>query len=493
MSGEPRTVEPLIFEMSRPGKRAYSLPRLDVPAAPVDELIPAEYRRENPPELPEVAEVELVRHFTRLSRLNHGVDVDFYPLGSCTMKYNPKINEEVARLPGFAHTHPLQPEETVQGNLELLWNLERWLCEVTGMDRMTFQPAAGAHGELTGILLVRAYHRSRGETQRNKILVPDSSHGTNPATAAMAGFEVVTIPSDGQGNVDLERLKAALGPDTAALMMTNPSTLGLFDTNIEEVARLVHEAGGLLYYDGANLNALMGYARPGDMGFDVVHLNLHKTFSTPHGGGGPGGGPVGVKKELVPFLPVPVVEKAPDGRFYLDWDRPQSIGKVRSFYGNFGVAVRAYAYILAHGGEGLKAVAEHAVLNANYIQARLKDYYDLPYDRRCMHETVLSAKTLKHQTGIKTLDIAKRLLDEGIHPPTIYFPLIVEEAIMIEPTETESKETLDRFIDAMIRIYHEAHQEPEKVKAAPTRTPVGRLDEALAARRPDIRWRREQG
>lgn len=491
MSADTRVVEPLIFEMSRPGKRAYSLPRLDIPAAPVDELIPAAFRRSQPAELPEVSEVEVVRHFTRLSRLNHGVDVDFYPLGSCTMKYNPKINEEVARLPGFAASHPLQPEETVQGNLELLWNLEQWLCEVTGMDRMTFQPAAGAHGELTGILLVRAYHDNRGDTQRNKIIVPDSSHGTNPATAAMAGYEVITIKSDKDGNVDLEALKAVLGPDTAALMMTNPSTLGLFDPHVKEVARLVHEAGGLLYYDGANANALMGYARPGDMGFDVVHLNLHKTFSTPHGGGGPGAGPVGVKKDLVPYLPVPTVEKTEDDRFYLEWNRPYSIGKVRSFYGNFGVVVRAYAYVLAHGGEGLKAVSEHAVLNANYIQAHLKPYYDLPYDRHCMHETVLAARTLKNTVGIKTLDIAKRLLDEGVHPPTIYFPLIVEEAIMIEPTETESKETLDRFIQTMIQIHREAHEEPQKIKDAPVRTPVGRLDEALAARKPNIRWKKE--
>ncbi len=479
---------PLIFELSKPGKQAYSLPELDVPAAPVGDLIPADLRRERPAELPEVGEVEVVRHFTQLSRLNHGVDVDFYPLGSCTMKYNPRINEEVARLPGVAWVHPLQDPETVQGNLELMWHLEQWLQEITGMDRVTLQPAAGAHGELTGALLIRAYHTSRGDTARNKIIVPDSAHGTNPATAAMVGYEVITVPGDERGNVDVEALRKVLGSDTAALMMTNPSTLGLFDPNIHEVAALVHEAGGLLYYDGANLNAIMGYARPGDMGFDVVHLNLHKTFAQPHGGGGPGSGPVGVKASLVPFLPVPVVQETADGNFALDWDRPQSIGKVRSFYGNFGVFARALAYCLACGGTGLKQVSEYAVLNANYIQAHLQKYWPAAYPRTCMHECVLTGKVLKQETGIKTLDVAKRLLDEGVHPPTIYFPLIVEESIMIEPTETESKETLDQFIASMIRIYHEAHENPEAIKAAPLKTPVGRLDEALAARKPVLRW-----
>jgi len=477
---------PFIFEVSSPGKRALRFPQPDVPTADPAELIPEEYLRSTPANLPEVSEVDVVRHFTQLSRLNHGVDVDFYPLGSCTMKYNPKVNEEAARLPGIAQTHPLQPAETVQGNLKLLHTMERWLCEITGMDRMTFQPAAGAHGELTGILIIRAYHESRGDTARRKVIVPDSAHGTNPATAAMAGCEVVTVKSAPDGSVDLEALRQVVGPDTAALMMTNPSTLGLFDPHVQEIAQIVHEAGGLVYYDGANMNAIMGYARPGDMGFDVVHLNLHKTFSTPHGGGGPGSGPVGVKEFLAPFLPVPTVE-VKDGQYYFDWDRPQSIGKVTGFWGNFGVVARAFAYVLACGPE-LKQVSEYAVLNANYVMAHLRKYFDLPVDRYCMHECVLSAHTLKQETGVKTLDIAKALLDEGIHPPTIYFPLIVDEAMMIEPTETEDKATLDRFIQAMIRIYNEAKTDPEKVKGAPYKTAVGRLDEALAARRPNLRF-----
>jgi glycine dehydrogenase subunit 2 len=482
---------PLIFEQSTPGKRAIRFPKPDVPEQDVAALIPTAYLRQQPAELPEVSELEAVRHFTNLSRRNHGIDVGLYPLGSCTMKYNPRINEDVARLPGIAMTHPQQPVETVQGNLKLMQTLERWLCEVTGMDRLTFQPAAGAHGELTGILLIRAYHVARGDRQRNKVIVPDSAHGTNPATAAMAGYDVITVPSGADGGVDLEALQQAVGPDTAALMMTNPSTLGLFDRNIRQVAQIVHQAGGLLYYDGANMNAIVGYARPGDMGFDVVHLNLHKTFSTPHGGGGPGSGPVGVKQALVPFLPVPTVEQ--DGeRYYLDWNRPQSIGKVRSFYGNFGVNARAYAYTLAYGGEGLKQVAEYAVLNANYIQAHLRRYWDLPYDRYCMHECVLSGKNLRGETGIRTLDVAKRLLDEGFHPPTIYFPLIVEEAVMIEPTETEPKSALDFFVAKMIEIHREAHEEPEKVRSAPHHTVVGRLDEALAARKPNLRWRKQE-
>lgn len=481
----------LSFEKSTPGKRAFRFPAADVPPVDVASVIPADLIRETPAALPELSEVEVVRHFTQLSRRNHGVDVDFYPLGSCTMKYNPRINEVVARLPGIAMTHPLQPVETVQGNLKLLYTQEQWLCEVTGMDRMTFQPAAGAHGELTGVLLIKKYHESRGEGHRNKIIVPDSAHGTNPATAAMAGYEVISIKSQADGSVDLEALKAAVGNDTAGLMMTNPSTLGLFDPNIKEIADIVHKAGGLVYYDGANLNAIMGYARPGDMGFDVVHLNLHKTFSQPHGGGGPGAGPVGVKDILVPFLPVPVVEKKADAdEYFLDWDRPQSIGKLRAFTGSFGVMARSYAYMLAYGHE-LKEVSEYAVLNANYIMAHLRKHYDLPVDRYCMHECVLAAKTLKNEVGVKTLDIAKRLLDEGYHPPTIYFPLIVEEAIMIEPTETEDKATLDRFIQSMIDIYKEARQDPERVKGAPYNTVVGRLDEALAARKPNLRYKAE--
>ncbi len=483
------SVVPVIFEKSTPGKRAITFPKSDVPAVDLAEALPADLIRQTPAALPEVSEIEAVRHFTQLSRRNHGVDVDFYPLGSCTMKYNPKVNEEAARLPGIALTHPLQPVETIQGNLKLMHTMEEWLCEVTGMDRMTFQPAAGAHGELTGVLLIKAYHEARGETQRTKVIVPDSAHGTNPATAAMAGFEVVSVKSLPDGSVDLDALKDVVGPDTAALMMTNPSTLGLFDPHVQEITEIVHQAGGLCYYDGANMNAIMGYARPGDMGFDVVHLNLHKTFSTPHGGGGPGSGPVGVKDLLVPFLPVPVVEKQ-ENEYVLDWNRPQSIGKIHSFWGNFGVVVRAYAYSLAYGPE-LKEVSEYAVLNANYIMAHLRKYYDLPVDRFCMHECVLSAKTLKHEVGVKTLDIAKRLLDEGVHPPTIYFPLIVEEALMIEPTETEDKATLDRFIESMVKIYKEARDEPDKVKSAPHLTVVGRLDEALAARKPNLRYKAE--
>ena len=480
---------PLIFEKSTAGKRAIRFPQPDVPTVDLGEIIPQDLLRAKAPALPEVSEIEAVRHFTQLSRRNHGVDVDFYPLGSCTMKYNPKVNEDVARIPGIGFTHPLQPTETVQGNLKLLHTAEQWLCEVTGMDRMTFQPAAGAHGELTGVLLIKAYHESRGDLKRTKVIVPDSAHGTNPATAAMAGFEVVSVKSLPDGSVDVASLREVVGEDTAGLMMTNPSTLGLFDHSIKEIADVVHQAGGLVYYDGANLNAIMGYARPGDMGFDVVHLNLHKTFSTPHGGGGPGSGPVGIKKFLEPFLPVPVVEKR--GEEYLfDWDRPQTIGKIHGYYGNFGVVARAYAYTLAYGPE-LKEVSEYAVLNANYVMAHLRNYYDLAADRYCMHECVLSAKTLKNEVGVKTLDIAKRLLDEGVHPPTIYFPLIVEEAIMIEPTETEDKATLDRFIDAMVRIYKEAKEDPERVKSAPHTTVVGRLDEALAARKPNLRYKAE--
>ncbi|HWI51698.1 MAG TPA: aminomethyl-transferring glycine dehydrogenase subunit GcvPB [Symbiobacteriaceae bacterium] len=479
----------LIFEKSTQGKRAITFPKCDVPEVAMETLIPQELLRQKPAALPEVSEIEAVRHFTQLSRRNHGVDVDFYPLGSCTMKYNPKVNEQVAKMPGVAFTHPLQPAETAQGNLKMLHTMEQWLCEVTGMDRMTFQPAAGAHGELTGILLIKAYHESRGDIDRRKVIVPDSAHGTNPATAAMAGFEVVSVKSNPDGTVDLASLKDVVGPDTAALMMTNPSTMGLFDPNAKEIAAIVHKAGGLVYYDGANTNAIMGYVRPGDMGFDVIHLNLHKTFSTPHGGGGPGSGPVGVKNILVPFLPVPVVEKQGE-QFVWDWNRPQTIGKVHGHYGNFGVVARAYAYCLAYGPE-LKEVSEYAVLNANYIMAHLRKYYDLAFDRFCMHECVLSAKTLKNEVGVKTLDIAKRLLDEGVHPPTIYFPMIVEEALMVEPTETEDKATLDRFIDAMVRIYKEAKEDPERVKSAPHTTVVGRLDEAMAARKPNLRYRAE--
>ena len=472
----------LIFELSKPGRKAYSLPACDVPAVEAEALIPGEYLREKDAQLPEVSEVDAVRHFVGLSRRNHGVDSGFYPLGSCTMKYNPKINEDMARLPGFARVHPYQQQDTAQGCLEVLYRLDKMLSEITGMERISLQPAAGAHGEMTGLMIIKAYHEHKGEVKRRKIIVPDTAHGTNPASAAMVGFEVVQVKSDSRGNVDLDALRAVMSDEVAGLMLTNPSTLGLFEENICEIAGIVHGAGGLLYYDGANANAIMGICRPGDTGFDVVHLNLHKTFSTPHGGGGPGSGPVGVKKKLVPFLPKPVVEFE-DGKYFLDNNRPLSIGRIKSFYGNFGVAVRAYAYILTMGAEGLRRVSETAVLNANYIMNSLKEHFQLPYDRICMHEFVLSAQKQK-ETGVAALDIAKRLLDFGYHPPTIYFPLIVKEAMMIEPTETESRETLDEFIEAMIRIAKEAEEDPEKVKGAPYTTPISRLDEAKAARSP---------
>jgi len=483
-----RQTEPTIFELSASGRTGMSLPALDVPETAVENLLPAGMLREKAPELPEAAEGDIVRHFTRLSNLNHGVDTGFYPLGSCTMKYNPKVNEDLARLPGFAGAHPYQPEDLSQGSLELMFEMERYLAEITGMDRVTLQPAAGAHGEMTGIMIVKAYHAHKGEVQRNKVIVPDSAHGTNPATAALCGFKIVQIKSDARGGVDLEALKGAVNGQTAALMLTNPNTLGLFDENIMEIAELVHAAGGLVYYDGANANAIMGIARPGDMGFDVVHLNLHKTFSTPHGGGGPGSGPVGVKEFLAPYLPKPTVEKNSEGRFFLEHDRPYSIGKVRSFYGNFGVVVKAYSYIRALGGEGLKQASENAVLNANYLMAVLKQHYYLPFDRRCKHEFVITPKNFKNK-GVHTLDIAKRLLDFGYHPPTIYFPLIVEEAMMIEPTETESKETLDQFAAALIEIAREIEEDPQQVITAPHTTVVSRLDEVAAARKPNVRWK----
>ncbi|BCJ85940.1 aminomethyl-transferring glycine dehydrogenase subunit GcvPB [Effusibacillus dendaii] len=479
--------QPLIFELSRPDRMACDLPLCDVPEQKLEAMIPDGYLRQQAAELPEVSEVDLIRHFTALSRRNYGVDNGFYPLGSCTMKYNPKRNERMARLSGFASIHPYQPSETVQGALELLYNLQTELQEITGMDRVSLQPAAGAQGEWTGLMLIRAYHESRGE-KRNKVIVPDTAHGTNPASATVAGYDTITIKSNERGGVDLDSLRQAVGSDTAALMLTNPSTLGLFEEDIVEIARIVHEAGGLLYYDGANANAILGYARPGDMGFDVVHLNLHKTFSTPHGGGGPGAGPVGVKKELIPFLPVPVIEYQ-DGQYVLDYNRPQSIGKVKGFYGNFGVLVRAYAYIRTMGPDGLKRVTEDAVLNANYMMRRLQPYFDLPYDRICKHEFVLSGKRQKAQ-GIKTLDIAKRILDFGFHPPTIYFPLNVEEAMMIEPTETENIDTLDQFIETLIRIAKEAEQTPDVIKHAPHTTLVNRLDETTAARNPVLRYQK---
>jgi glycine dehydrogenase subunit 2 len=481
-------LEPLIYEMSVPGRKAFSLPALDVPQT---ELPSAEFVRD--PEkigLPEVSELDLVRHFTHLSRFNHAIDVGFYPLGSCTMKYNPKLNENIAALPGFSAIHPMQEEETVQGALQLQYELQNLLAEIAGFDAVTLQPAAGAQGELVGVLAIRSYHQARNDTKRTKILVPDAAHGTNPATAAMCGFQVVTIKSDNRGNVDLNHLKQMVGDDTAGLMLTNPNTLGLFDENLVEVAEIIHKAGGLMYGDGANFNAVLGIVRPGDVGFDVMHINLHKTFSTPHGGGGPGSGPVCVKNHLAPYLPTPVVaKKEANGKtVYFFRELPETMGKVRSFWGNFGMHVRAYTYIRVHGAEGLRAISENAVLNANYLMHKLKGAFDLPFDRTCMHEFVLSGKRQKAK-GVKTLDMAKRLLDYGYHSPTIYFPLIVEEAIMIEPTETESKTTLDKFAEDMLKIAQEVDTEPELVRTAPHNTPLRRLDETTAARKPVVRFR----
>ena len=481
--------QPLIFELTRPGRVGYSLPEMDVPELNLEDVIPSDYIRVEEPELPEVSELDIMRHYTALSRRNHGVDSGFYPLGSCTMKYNPKINENVARIAGFAHIHPLQDESTVQGALELMYDLQEHLKEITGMDEVTLQPAAGAHGEWTGLMMIRAFHEANNDTARTKVIVPDSAHGTNPASATVAGFETITVKSDENGLVDLEHLRSVVGPETAALMLTNPNTLGLFEAHILEMAQIVHDAGGKLYYDGANLNAVLSKARPGDMGFDVVHLNLHKTFTGPHGGGGPGSGPVGVKADLIPYLPKPILVKREDG-YRFDYDRPQAIGRVKPFYGNFGINVRAYTYIRTMGPDGLKAVTEYAVLNANYMMRRLAPHFDLPFDQHCKHEFVLSGKRQK-KLGVRTLDIAKRLLDFGYHPPTIYFPLNVEECIMIEPTETESKETLDAFIDAMIQIAREAEENPEIVQEAPHTTVVKRMDETLAARKPVLRFQKQ--
>lgn len=491
--------EKLIFELSSPGRIGYSLPPLDVPAKNIEELLPKEKLRENEPPLPEVSEVDGVRHFVRLSIMNHHVDKGFYPLGSCTMKYNPKINETLSRLPGFSHLHPHQPGESCQGALKLMFELGEHLKEIGGMDEITLQPSAGAQGELTGLLVIHAYHKENGNP-RSKIIIPDSSHGTNPASVVTAGYTTVQIKSNERGLVDLEELKKAMDEEVTALMLTNPNTLGLFESQILEISEVVHNAGALLYMDGANLNAMMGIAKPGDMGFDVVHFNLHKTFSTPHGGGGPGSGPVGVKKDLAPFLPIPLVVKRTnkngDEEYYFsygskfgDYKRPDSIGRMHSFYGNFGVMVKAFCYIRQNGASGLREVSENAVINANYVKESLKDYYHLPYPGRCQHEVVLSGINQKAK-GVKTLDIAKRLLDFGLHAPTVYFPLIVPEALMIEPTETESKESLDEFIQAMIQIAKEAKENPEIVTSAPHNTPVSRLDEGKAARDLDVRWKR---
>jgi glycine dehydrogenase subunit 2 len=478
--------EPLIFEKSAPGRKGYSLPDLDVPEVPIAELMPAEYLRKDPPLLPELSEVDVVRHFTNLSRDNYGIDQGFYPLGSCTMKYNPKVNEDVARFAGFAALHPLQPVHQTQGALQLLYQLEAAMREITGMDRVTLQPAAGAQGELVGILMIRAYHRSNGNPRR-KVIVPDAAHGTNPATATLAGYQVQVVHSNADGLVDLDHLKRLVDQDTAALMLTNPNTLGLFERDILKIAELLHGAGALLYLDGANLNALLGLCRPGDMGFDVVHSNLHKTFTTPHGGGGPGAGALGVKSFLAPFLPVPVVEKTEKG-YVLDDRRPQSIGKVQTFYGNFGNLVRAYTYIRRMGAIGFRKVSTNAILNANYIRKRLEQVYPVPYNRFCMHEFVASAKKFRDR-DVHAWDIAKRLIDYGMYPPTVNFPMVVDEALMIEPTETEPKENLDRFCEAMLRIAKEIEEDPELVKKAPHTRSVTRLDEIRAVKELNLRWR----
>ena len=473
----------LIFEKSQPGRRGGELPKPDVPAPEVA----AELRRSRPPRLPELAEPEILRHFTALSTRNFGIDTGFYPLGSCTMKYNPRVNERLVTLPGFRDLHPYQDDEASQGALELMWRLQEALIEVSGLQACSLQPAAGSQGELTGLMLMRPYFADRGEAdRRDTIVTADTAHGTNPASVTMAGYKLANVRTDSRGNVDVDHLRELVDERTAGLMLTNPSTLGLFDEHIEEVAAIFHEVGALLYYDGANLNAVCGISRPGDMGFDIVHINLHKTFSQPHGGGGPGGGPIVVRDTLEPYLPVPAVVREGDA-FRLDFDRPKSIGKVRGYTGPFGVFVRSYAYIRSYGPR-LREMSEIAVLNANYLVARLKGVYDLPFDRLCMHEFVLSARTLKSDHGITATDVAKRLMDYGFHPPTIYFPLVVPEALMIEPTETEAKETLDAFADAMIAIAREAADNPEVLKEAPHARPVQRLDEVRAAKRAVVKF-----
>ena len=492
-TGTPRKVRPhqtqneaLSFEKSSPGKRAYRLPPLDVPSvSPASALGPA--ARTTPAALPELSEIEIIRHFTRMSTWNYAIDLGMYPLGSCTMKYNPRVNEAVARIEGLAESHPYQPESLSQGSLSILKTLEHHLLEITGMDSITLQPAAGAHGEFTGILLVRAYHQSRGNARRT-VIIPDSAHGTNPATAAVCGYQVVNLKSNADGGVDLEALRALVDENTAAMMLTNPSTIGVFENEIAQVAEILHAQGALLYMDGANMNALVGKTRPGDFGVDVMHLNLHKTFSTPHGGGGPGSGPVACKQILEPFLPTPVVRTDAHGIHSFDYDRPQSVGRVRMFYGNFGMFVRALAYIQANGPDGLRQTTEDAVLNANYIRSGLEDLYDLPYKTPSMHEVVFSDRR-QARNGIKTGDLAKRLIDYGFHPYTTSFPLIVPGALMIEPTESESREELDLFIDAMRQIAREADENPQLILDAPHSTRISRLDETGAARKPILRWK----
>jgi glycine dehydrogenase subunit 2 len=485
------SVESLIFEKGAPGRRSATMPSMDVPTESLEDLIPADLLREEAAPLPEVSEMEVVRHYTHLSQRNFGVDTGFYPLGSCTMKYNPKLNEDMASLPGFAHIHPLQPERTVQGAIQLVYELERYLAEISSMARVTLQPSAGAHGELTGLMLIKAYHQSQGQGHRNIVLIPDNAHGTNPASATLADYKALEVKSDDKtGGLDMELLKDVLathGQNVAAIMLTNPNTLGIFDSNIAEIGRMIHEVGGQLYYDGANANAVMGITRPGDMGFDVVHFNLHKTCSTPHGGGGPGSGPIGVKEHLVPFLPGPLPAKNAQGYYWEDAG-PQSIGKVRANTGNFGVLVRAYAYIRFNGPDGLRHVSESAILNANYLKHELSSDYEIAYPQICQHEFVATARKQKEEHGVTATDIAKRLLDFGMYAPTVYFPLIVPEAMMIEPTETETRESLDYFVSVMRQIAEEARTNPEIVKTAPHTTVVGRLDQALAARKPNLRW-----
>jgi glycine dehydrogenase subunit 2 len=478
-----------IFEKGAPGRRAFTCPELDVPQ--VDGLLPDAFRRSDPPRLPEVSEPELVRHYVNLSKKNFDLDSGFYPLGSCTMKHNPRLHERVAALSGHARLHPLQSPARAQGALELMWNLERALAEIAGLPHVSLQPSAGSHGELAGVLLTRAFHADRGDT-RTKVLTPDTAHGTNPATVTMAGYEVVKLGTNPDGGIDLDDLRAKADEDVACLMLTNPNTLGVFDHNIEEIAEIVHGVGATVYYDGANLNAIMGISRPGDMGFDIVHFNLHKSFTQPHGGGGPGSGPIAVADHIEPFLPRPVITRNGDGRFDLDDDRPKSIGKLRGFQGNYGCFVRAYAYIRSLGAEGLKDASETAVLNANYLLAKLRslgvaDKLPLAFGELCMHEFVLSGAPMKRDLQIRTLDLAKRLLDHGFHPPTVYFPLLVDEALLIEPTETETRETLDAFAETIADILREAAEDPSIAREAPHTTPVRRLDEAGAAKRPVIR------
>jgi glycine dehydrogenase subunit 2 len=478
---------PLIFELSRSGRRAWSLPEAEVDAPALDDLIPEGHRRSSRPRLPEVGELDLVRHFTRLSQRNWAIDVGPYPLGSCTMKYNPKVAEDAASLEGFRALHPFADDDGAQGALELLGMLETALCEATGMARLTFQPAAGAQGELTGLLIMRAFHSARGDARR-RVIIPDSAHGTNPASVTLAGYEAEEVRSDRRGLVDVDALEDALDDDVAGLMLTNPNTLGLFERDIADIAAAVHEVGGLLYYDGANFNSIVGVARPGDMGFDIVHMNLHKTFATPHGGGGPGSGPLAVTERLERFLPAPVLERDDgSGRWRWDHDRPDSIGRIHSFHGNFGINVRAYAYLRSLGPDGLRRVAERAVLNANYLRVLIAASLPTAYPGTCMHEFVATGKALKRH-GVKLTDLAKRLIDLGYHPPTVYFPLVVEEALMVEPTETESKETIDGLAAALNQIVGEAARDPELLRRAPTTTPVRRPDEARAARDLRLRW-----